>query len=144
CALRWQAIDLDAGVVTIRRALYRAGAERGEKVTKSRRERDVAIPLRAVDRLRTWRAHCETRAAEAGVELAPDAFVVPSYPDGTRPTDPDKLTRYVRNLSDRLGLPKMHAHAIRHFVATEVLAASNARDAADMLGHASPAFTLQR
>jgi integrase len=40
-------------------------------------------------------------------------------------------------------MPYVHLHSIRHFAATEMLAAGvDPRNAAEILGHASPALTL--
>ena len=41
CALRWS--DVDGNSIRFRRSLYRAGIERGEKSTKSGRERRVNL-----------------------------------------------------------------------------------------------------
>ena len=144
CALRWTDVDLEACTIRVARSLYRAGDERGEKVTKSGRERLVALPSFGADVLLRWRAIAENEAVDAGVELVPDSFVVASVPDGSRPMNPDSLSSYMRRLCDELGMPSIHVHSLRHFAATELLAVTTPRDAADMLGHASPAFTMAR
>jgi integrase len=50
----------------------------------------------------------------------------------------------VRNVADSIGMKEIHLHSLRHFAATELLAAGiSARDTADMLGHADPSLTLR-
>jgi integrase len=54
------------------------------------------------------------------------------------------MSRGVRKVADQLGCPSIHLHSLRHFAATELLAAGiSANDAAEMLGHADPALTMR-
>lgn len=141
CALRWT--DIEGSLVRFRRALYRAGTERGEKGLKSGGERHVYLDPDVAAILKRWRTDCEARAEAAGVHLVPDAFVVPSLPDGSRPTNPDDLSRTLRLVCDELGLPHVHTHSLRHFAITELLAGGvDARNVADIAGHANPTMTL--
>ena len=56
----------------------------------------------------------------------------------------DVLSHDVQKVARGLGLPHVHLHSLRHFAATELLAAGvNPRVAADVLGHADPAMTLR-
>ncbi len=63
------------------------------------------------------------RARDVGGELTADAFVFSSRPDGTKPWLPNWLTK--RFIAARLGagLPHFRLHDLRHFMATEMLAA---------------------
>jgi integrase len=141
CALRWP--DVDGDVIGIRRSVYRAGDARGEKGTKGGRERQVMVGPPGVELLRQWRTRCEKHAAERGVELAADAFVVSPFPDGSRPVNPDSFSAAVYRMCKELGMPHVHLHSLRHFAATEMLAAGiDARNAAEVLGHANPSLTL--
>ncbi|HVC71273.1 MAG TPA: site-specific integrase [Acidimicrobiales bacterium] len=141
CALRWP--DVEGTTIWFRRSLYRAGDARGEKTTKGGRERRVTIAGPGVELLGQWRARCEDRAAEAGVELVADAFVVSPFPDGSRPVNPDSFSAAIHRLCRELEMSHVHLHSLRHFAATEMLAAGiDARNAADVLGHANPSLTL--
>lgn len=145
CALRWVDIDGSAGLIRVRRSLWRAGADRGEKVTKGRRERWVAMTLPTAQLLADWQQECVAAAADAGVELVPDAFVVSSVPDGSRPVNPDTLSSTVAKLCADLGMKHVHLHSLRHYAATELLAEGvDVRNVAEILGHADPAFTLRK
>lgn len=141
CALRWT--DVEGPVIRLSRALYRAGAVRGEKGLKTGGERVVTVGPVMAAMLERWRATCEQAAASAGVRLVPDAFVVPASPDGARPVNPDDLSRTVRFVCDELGLPHVHVHSLRHFAVTEMLAGGvTVRTASERVGHASAKMTL--
>jgi len=141
CGLRW--IDVDGDSIRFRRSLYRAGEERGEKATKTGRERRIAVAGAGMAILEDWRTRCEEAAAAAEVELVDDAFIVSTFPDGSRPVNPDTLTSVVHTLCVELEMPHVHLHSLRHFAATEMLAAGiDPRNAAEVLGHANPSLTL--
>jgi len=141
CGLRW--IDVEGDSIRFRRSLYRAGEERGEKVTKTGRERRIAVAGAGLAILEEWRTRCEEAAKAADVELVDDAFIVSTFPDGSRPVNPDTLTSVVHTLCVDLEMPHVHLHSLRHFAATEMLAAGiDPRNAAEVLGHANPSLTL--
>jgi integrase len=141
CGLRW--FDVEGESIRFRRSLYRAGAERGEKTTKTGRERRIAVAPAGQALLEEWRVKCEATAEAAEVELVEDAFIVSTFPDGSRPMNPDTLTSVVHKLCVELGIPHVHLHSLRHFAATEMLSAGiDPRNAAEVLGHANPSLTL--
>ena len=141
CGLRW--IDVEGDSIRFRRSLYRAGEERGEKATKTGRERRIAIAPVGMAILTAWRTTCEEAADAVEVELVDDAFIVSTFPDGSRPVNPDTLTSVVHSLCAELEMPHVHLHSLRHFAATEMLAAGiDPRNAAEVLGHANPSLTL--
>jgi integrase len=138
---RWP--DIDGDVIRIRRSVYRAGKERGEKGTQGGRERQIMIEAPGVEHPRRWRIRCQDRAAEVCVQLAADGFVVSPFPDGSRPVNPDSFSSAVHRLCVDLEMPHVHLHSLRHFAATEMLSAGiDARNAAEVLGHANPSLTL--
>jgi integrase len=144
CALRWP----DVGPDTIRfaRSIYRAGAQRGEKATKSGRERIVSLGPGGVALLADWRNRCVARALDADAELVPDAFLASPTPDGSRPMNPDSFSSAIHRLCapydekhnpSGLGIPHVHLHSLRHFAATLALQSGvDARNVAELLGHA--------
>ena len=96
-----------------------------------------------VELLGQWRHSCEDRAAAAGVELAADGFVVSPFPDASRPVNPDSFSSAVHRMCGELGMAHVHLHSLRHFAAAELLAGGiDARNAAELLGHANPSLTL--
>ena len=82
------------------------------KTTKTRTNRDVAIDEQTMAMLLR---HCERmneRAALAGVELAPDAFVFSLEPDCSLPMAADYLTRRVGVLKEHLGIANKRPETI--------------------------------
>ncbi len=141
CALRWT--DIEGERIRIRRSLYRAGTDRGEKSTKGGRERWVVVAPAGRTLLDAWRARCAKAAAAIEVTLVHDAFVVSPVPDGSRPVNPETFSSVVHKLCTELDMPHVHLHSLRHFAATEMLAAGiDPRNAAEILGHANPTLTL--
>jgi integrase len=93
--------------------------------------------------LEDWRMTCQQAAKAADVELVDDAFIVSTFPDGSRPVNPDTLTSVVHKLCVELEMSHVHLHSLRHFAATEMLGAGiDPRNAAEVLGHANPSLTL--
>jgi integrase len=141
-ALRWNCYQ--NGLLVIRESAYSVKGDAGIKSTKSGRERVVHLDPAVQAWLEYWRAQCEKQALEWGVHLTPDGFILSSRPDGSRFLNLDAVSRGVRRAADRLGLKPIHLHSLRHFAATELLAAGiSANDAAEMLGHADPSLTLR-
>jgi len=63
--------------------------------------------------------------------------------DGTEPWFPDSVSRAFRRLCQREGLREARLHDLRHFVASQLLAAGiDARTVAGRLGHRNAATTL--
>jgi integrase len=82
-------------------------------------------------------------AAKVGVELVADPFILSRHADGAQPCMPDGLSHGFRRVADELGIP-YHFHSLRHFAATEAIAAGhNVRAVAQQLGHADPSMTLR-
>ena len=121
CALRWT--DVEGERIRIRRSLYRAGTDRGEKSTKGGRERWVVVAPTGRALLEAWHARCSEVGTAAEVTLVPDAFVVSPLPDGSRPVNPETFSSVVHKLCAELDMPHVHLHSLRHFAATEMLAA---------------------
>ena len=141
-ALRWS--SLQNGLFIVSESAYSVKGDTGIKTTKSGRERAVHLDQTVLDWLSFWRSRCEDTAKEWGVELAPNGFILSSLPDGSKFVNLDTMSRDVRKVANQLGMKTIHLHSLRHFAATELLAAGiSPRDAAEMLGHADPSLTLR-
>jgi integrase len=82
-------------------------------------------------------------AADVGVELVDDPYLLSEASDGSTPCLPDHLTDNYVNLTKRLGIPG-HFHELRHFNATEAIASGDdVRTVAGRLGHADATTTLR-
>ena len=89
CGLRWS--DVEPGVLRVRRAVYRLKGVTGEKTPKSGKPRPVVLAPGSAAVLEQWHSACETRAAGVG-GLAQDPYVFSSFPDGSRPLNPDTVS----------------------------------------------------
>jgi integrase len=144
CALRWPDVDLDGGVLRIARAYVVRGGQRLVKDTKTHQQRLVALDQATVEILLDHRQRCLARATEARVELAGHGYVFSLWPDGRDPLQPDSVTQRVGRLAKRLGI-SAHLHLLRHFSATELLAAgADLRTVAGRLGHGAGGATTLR
>jgi integrase len=141
-ALRWSSLLGDA--LVINSSVYKVKGRAGLKSTKSGHERVIHLDAVLQEWFGEWRVRCEQIAAAWAIELVADGFILSSRPDGSQFVHLDGVSHKVRTVATSLGLPSMHLHSLRHFAASELLAAGiPARDAADMLGHSDPALTLR-
>lgn len=142
CALHWSDLDLDTGVVIIRRSLADGGKDYGglvEKGTKTGRDYRVAVGADTVAILAELRRRSLERAMAN--RLPRDGYVF-ARPNGL-PWRPDSVTRRWIDLRDELGLTGVRLNDLRHYVATRLFGLGHdARTVAGHLGHASPAVTL--
>jgi integrase len=113
-ALRWRAVDLDNGVLTIERNYVRAGGEGYDKDTKSHQMRRLGLDQATVDLLRVRRDACERRLAIGSAQLEPEDLVFSASPDLRKLRDPSSMTRRYKRLVDKLGIDS-HLHALRHY-----------------------------
>lgn len=146
-AVRWQDIDLDAGVLRPAKKLVRVRggglvlADINDDPKAS--ENEIALPLFAVEALRARR----TRIAERKL-VHPDPIAAEFedlvFPSARwTPRDPQNVSADWRRVRSALGLDdKITAHSFRKAVATIIDDYGlSARVAADVLGHSDPAMT---
>ncbi len=144
CALRWSHVDLGAGVVTLSRAIAQDGTHREEKDTKAHQQRRVALDLETVAALTEHWKRCSARAAAGDVSLTGDAFVFSLVPDGSVHLVPSSVSQRYGRLARRLGI-NTHLHNLRHYSATELIAAGvDVRTVAGRLGHSGGGVTTLR
>ncbi len=144
-ALRWPAVDLEAGELVISKALIESNTRViYEKDTKTHQARRIALDAGTVAALRAWREECDRRAALCGVAVLRDGYVFSAQPDGSEPWRPYHWTSAWRRLRDRAGIDKsVRLHDLRHFAATRLLDAGvPVKTVSGRLGHARPATTL--
>jgi integrase len=141
-ALRWADVDLDAGVLFVRRALIAVKGETFEKSTKSGKARRVALDASTVAALRQHRIRCAERSLEAGAPLAEDAFVFSPRPGNTEPWHPSSVTHRFGKLAKSAGVPKATFHGLRHFHCTALIAGGeDVVTVGARVGHARPSIT---
>ena len=89
------------------------------------------------------RNRCRKRAKACAAALGDDAFLFGGQPDGSVPWRPGRVTLAFVRLCRDLDISNVRLHDLRHFAATQLLAAGvPVRTVAGRLGHANAATTL--
>ncbi|MGH9019275.1 MAG: site-specific integrase [Acidimicrobiales bacterium] len=144
CGLRWSDVDLVASTIVVRRSISDAGGVVSVKGTKTHQARRLALDPSTVEVFHRQRLRDEERAQAADVALSADAYVWSQTLDASAPYRPDRVTGIFRNLTDRLDMPHVTFHTLRHFAATTLAGTGVAvRTIAGRLGHANPNLTLR-
>lgn len=142
-ALRWTDIDLDAATVTIARSVVAVDGQVVVKRTKTGKARVVSLDPETVTVLRAQRTRQRAAALALGV-TATDGPVFASDPEAQRGWYPDSISRRFNRLCQRADVTGIRLHDLRHFAATQMIAAGiDPRTVAGRLGH-SPTTLLGR
>lgn len=141
--LWWDDLDLDAGLLRVRRALQRrrgGGLVFADPKTQ-RSKRTIPLPAQLADALRDHYARQEQERTAAG-SLWRGSPCVFTTPIGT-PVDPRNDFREFKKLLDRGGLPSVRLHDLRHTAASLLLAQNvPARVVMEILGHSQIGLTM--
>jgi integrase len=141
-ALRWAHVDFDRGTLLVQRANAQPRSGIREKETKTGQHRRIALDQRTVALVIAHRDGVAARCAALGCELDLDSWVFSPVPDGSSPHPPRSLTQKYRRLAIKLGLRSTRLHSLRHYSATELIAAGvDVRTVAGRLGHGSGGAT---
>ncbi|MGC2486702.1 MAG: site-specific integrase [Acidimicrobiales bacterium] len=139
--LTWQDVDLEAGIVRVRRNLKREGGRlvtADTKTLKSRRA--VNLPRPVVEALRISRNQQEKERSDLGDAWIETDFVFTTS-IGT-PIDPRNLYREFTQICDWAGLGHWHPHELRHSAASLMLASGvKLQVVSEVLGHSSIRMT---
>jgi integrase len=142
CGLRWTALALDDGRLTVSRTLLAVHGRLVESEPKTARShRVVDLDPTTIAILRDHRRDQLEERLAMGSGYRDDGYVF-ARPDGS-PWNPEHISRVFDRLTARTGLPRIRLHDLRHTHTTHLLAAGvNVRVVSERLGHASVAFTL--
>lgn len=144
CGLRWSEVELDKAVLTYRQGVVEDGSGLREKDTKSHQQRRIALDPDTVTILREHKARRKERLKAAGTRFDAKSFVFSLTPDGGQPLKPGTVTQRYSRMATRLGMDT-HIHALRHYSATELIAAGvDIRTVAGRLGHSGGGATTLR
>ncbi|MGB6162185.1 MAG: tyrosine-type recombinase/integrase [Pseudonocardiaceae bacterium] len=144
CALRWKHVDLVNGMLTLRRSIAQNGTETEEKDTKTHQRRHVTLDPETVSVLTDHWNLSQGRAVELDVALGQEAFVFSNAPDSSTHLVPSSVTQRYRRMAERAGIDT-HLHNLRHYSATELIAAGvDVRTVAGRLGHSGGGTTTLR
>lgn len=144
-ALRWRHIDLDRATMWVERSNTQTRAGVVEKSTKTSHKRRIALDPHTVTLLMAHREMWRLRCKALGVTLDDDAFLFSPSPDGLTAYAPRAISQRYRRLAVRLKLRSTRLHSLRHYSATELVAAGvDIRTVAGRLGHGSGGATTLR
>ena len=143
-AIRWAALDLDAGQLSVRaERVVVAGVIHESEPKSARGLRTVALDAGTVATLRAHRKRQLEERMAWGPAYADDGLVF-CREDGTA-LHPSTVSKRFGELVADLDVPRVSLHGLRHTWASLALQASvNPKVVSERLGHASVAFTLDR
>jgi integrase len=140
--LRWEDLDLDAGILMVRRSMeVTKGSVRAKAPkTKSGRRR-VDLPPVAVEALIKHKARQAERRLLLGPDYHDEGIILAGR---TRERmHPDSLTTMFDRIATKAGLEGVHLHDLRHTHATLLLLDGvHAKIVSERLGHANIGITL--
>jgi integrase len=122
-ALRWRHVDADRAVLWIHRSNAQTKAGIKEKETKTGQHRKVALDPYTTGLLIAHRKLWEQRCAALGCAFDPDAFLFSPAPDASTPHAPRAISQRYRRMAMTLKLRSTRLHSLRHYSATELVAA---------------------
>ena len=137
----WSDLDLDAGLLRVRKALKKEGSAvvLGDVKTAGSR-RAVNLPAPVVTYLRAHKARQATERLAAGTSWT-DSGLVFTTSVGT-PLDPDNFRRRFAAITEKAGIGRWHVHELRHSAASIMLASGVPLEVVSkVLGHASIRIT---
>jgi integrase len=142
-ALRWSDVDLDHTAISYTRALVEGPHGPVLRPTKNHRTYRVALDNDTLRAIENHHTRCRQSAAGIGAELTSGCFVFSPAADSSRPWAPNSLTKRFIAARQRAGLPHFRLHDLRHFMATQMLAAGTPiATVSGRLGHARASTTL--
>jgi len=139
-ALGWGDVDLESGIVRVRRTLARTskGLELSEPKTE-RSRRTLPLPRSAVETLRAHRTRQTRERLAAGGAWQATGLVFATEVGAA--LEPRNVLRRFDVLARRAGLEGVHLHTLRHSAASFLLAAgTHTKVVQEHLGHSSYAI----
>ena len=143
CGLQWRDIDLDAGVLSVKRA--RVQIDGGKPITKGPKSaasrRIVDFDTETSDVLRTWKVAQLEERLRAGSAWNPGEWVFTN--EVGRPHNPEWVGKRFRKLIARSDFPTITMRELRHSHATALLQAGvHPKVVQERLGHSSIRVTM--
>jgi integrase len=140
--LSWDDVDLEGQKLSVRKQLQRIGGKLVRTEPKTRRSRrTIGLPSIAVDALREHRIRQFEERLIAG-ERWVDTGLIFTTTIGT-PFEQRNVRRHLDQLLDRVGLPHINPHALRHTAASLLLAQGvHPRVIMETLGHSQISTTM--
>jgi integrase len=140
--LRWEDLNLDAGTLAVRRTLSETRTGHKFELPKNGKVSSVKLSQRAVEALKSHRAHQNEERLKAGSLWQDHDLVFPTG-IGTTMSGTNLTGRHFKPLLTKAGLPAIRLHDLRHTCATILLmAGKHPKYVQELLGHASISITL--
>jgi integrase len=139
--LRWTDMDMDGGLLAVRRSRVQVGYEVQESDTKTGRSRVVAVDAGTIDALRHQAKQQRDNETEWREAWQGDGHIF-TREDGA-PWQPDRISKLFNQAVKASGLPRIRLHDLRHTHATLALQAGiHPKVVSERLGHANISMTL--
>lgn len=111
--LRWNVVDLETGLLLVRRGRVVVGTETVDGKPKSRRSRrDLPLPSDVIEALSALKTRQQSEARALGVRWSEDRLIAVSA-DG-KPARPGRYTDEFQLLRQRAGLRRIRLHGLRN------------------------------
>ncbi|WP_298344126.1 site-specific integrase [Ferrimicrobium sp.] len=142
--LHWNDIDLPHSLLWIRRGLNYTPAT-GVVVgpTKTKRERRVLLDSVGSSIVLVQQQMLTDACNKLMIKRADNPWLFFGDVDGSKPLHPDSISAAFRRVAKKLDIEGIHFHSLRHFTATQLIAAGvDIRTVSGRLGHANASMTL--
>ena len=140
---RWEHVDLARGILTVVESRVRVSGGVKVERPKGQRSRRIDLSEEEVELLEVHAARQEQRRAAAGEAWVSGDHVF-TRSDG-RPITPSTFGRRWAVLLEKVGVPKIRPHDLRHLnLSLLIEAGTNVKVVQNRAGHYSAAFTLDR
>jgi integrase len=143
-ALRWNRVDLDGKVIQVRETLEQTARGISFKPPKSRAgNRDITMPDDVLTALRDYRRRQLELRLQLGAGRLPDDALLFADING-QPRSLYAASAAWRSFAERVGMPGVTFHALRHAHASQLIDAGvDIVTISKRLGHAKPDITLR-
>jgi integrase len=144
CGLKWDAVDLDAGEITVHNNRVVVGGQARDKAggKTGNADQTISIDRTTVGALRRWRELQVQERAFFGDDYHSGNYVF-TYQYG-RPLHPDSVRQRFDRLAAAAGLSRITFHDLRHSYATGALRAGvSPKVISERIGHANVGFFLE-
>ncbi|MDF4251409.1 site-specific integrase [Streptomyces sp. WMMB303] len=142
--LRWEDVDLDKGVLTVRQTLQRVGGDLVIVPPKTQKSaRRIPLPPECITALRAQRTQQLTDKRLAGDKWRENGSGLIFTTKFGTPIEPRNLNRSFQALTTRAGVRKVRFHDLRHTCASLLHEqGASARTIMQVLGHSSIRVTM--
>ncbi len=136
CGLQWKDIDFQNNLITIAGNLcYTPDKGIYLDTPKNGKTRTIDIDPGVTDLLH------QLRIEQAGHAISSFVFTQENSPEPMHPQSP---TRYLKQFSERYGIPGLHPHKLRHsFASVAITNGADIASVSEKLGHGDKAVTLR-